>query len=198
AVWLGTRARACRALGRVDDELAGYEAVATRFGDAPERELRQLVADARRRQGIRLDELGRTEAALAAFDEALAIAGASTEAPLVQERLRALLGKGLTLSPESDEALVVFESVASLYRGELAAGRTPTTETLESVVPSLLYRSGVLARHGRADSAGALPDELAELLDGPVPPAADSPTARPDERELAELLAATHAGEAWI
>src|SRR5262249_53435964 len=41
AVALVTRARACRALGHVEGELAAYEGVASRFGRAPESELRQ-------------------------------------------------------------------------------------------------------------------------------------------------------------
>jgi tetratricopeptide (TPR) repeat protein len=198
AVALVTRARACRALGQVDGELAGYDGVVSRFADAPERELRQLVADARRRQGIRLDELGRTQAALAAFDEALAIADGSTDVLLVQERLRALLAKGLTLAADSDEALVVFESVSSIYRAERAEGREPTTEMLESVVLSQLYRVGALARHGRADAAGRLVEELAGLLDGGPPPSVPDSAPPLGERDLAGLFVATHAGEAWM
>ncbi|HEX5338808.1 MAG TPA: tetratricopeptide repeat protein, partial [Gallionella sp.] len=84
-------------MNRNEDEIAVYDEVVKRYGEAPETALRELVAKALVNKGIRLGQMNRNEDAIAVYDEVVNRYGDAPEAVLREQVAMALNGKGFRL-----------------------------------------------------------------------------------------------------
>jgi tetratricopeptide (TPR) repeat protein len=98
-------------LGRSEEEIAVYDDLLARFGNAIELPLREQVATALVNKGITLDALDRREEAIAVYDDVLTRFGNATEPALREQVATALVNKGITL-----DALDRREEAKSLAR----------------------------------------------------------------------------------
>ena len=118
--------------------------------------LREQVAKALFNLGVRLGELGRSEEAIAVYDDLLARFGTATELPLREQVARALVSKGVRLGAlgRSEEAIAVYDDL-------LARFGTATELPLREQVARALVNKGVrLGALGRSEDAIAVYDDL--------------------------------------
>ena len=85
-------------LNRNEEEIAVYDQVVARFGEAAEPALREQVARALFNKGITLGKHSRSEEALAAYDQVVARFGEAAEPALRDRVARALVNKGVRLA----------------------------------------------------------------------------------------------------
>ena len=107
-------------------------------------------------RGIILGQLGRTDDALAQFDQ-LIRAYRKDERPEIRESVaRAMLNRGVTLGKmgRTDEALAQYDQLIQTYRND------ERFEIRESVARAMLNRGVTLGQQGRTDDALAQFDQL--------------------------------------
>ena len=80
-------------LNRGEEEIAVYDEVVRRFGDAVEAGIREQVARALVNKGFRLGMLNRNEEAIASYDEVLKRFGDSAEPALLEQVAKATAEK---------------------------------------------------------------------------------------------------------
>ncbi|MDP2999906.1 MAG: SIR2 family protein, partial [Bryobacterales bacterium] len=104
-------------LNRSEEEIAVYDEVARRFGEATEPALREPVAGALVNKGVRLGELNRSEEAIAVYDEVARRFGEATEPALREPVAWALVNKGVRLGQlnRSEEEIAVYDEVARRF-----------------------------------------------------------------------------------
>ena len=107
-------------------------------------------------RGSRSAQLGRSEDAIAVYDDLLARFGTATELPLREQVAKALVDKGVTLGTlgRSEEAIAVYDDL-------LARFGTATELPLRERVAKALFSKGVtLDELGRSEDAIAVFDDL--------------------------------------
>jgi len=104
-------------LNRPEEELALYDQVVERFGDAPEPALGERVAKALFNKGVTLGALNRNEEALTAYDEVLRRFDNAPELALRELVAKTLVNKGVKLVGvnRSEEALQTYEQVVQRF-----------------------------------------------------------------------------------
>ncbi|MGD0499897.1 MAG: SIR2 family protein, partial [Bryobacteraceae bacterium] len=104
-------------LNRSEEEIAVYDEVVRRYGDATEAPLREQVAKALVNKGITLGSLNRSEEEIAVYDEVVRRYGEAPEAPLRERVAKALVNKGITLGSlnRSEEAIAAYDEVVRRY-----------------------------------------------------------------------------------
>ncbi len=109
--------------------------------------LAEQVAKALLGKGVSLGALGRSEEAIAVYDELEARYGERDEIALAEAVARALLGKGVTLGTlgQSEEAIAVYDEVEARYdeRDEIALA--------EQVAWALVNKGARLGALGRSE-----------------------------------------------
>jgi tetratricopeptide (TPR) repeat protein len=148
------------AQGQNDDEIAAYDEVVRRFGDATEAALRALVARALVNKGVTLGAKGQSDDEIAAYDEVLRRFGDATEAALRDQVAMALVNKGVTLGAKgpSDDAIAAYDEVLRRF-GDA------TEAALRELVARALFNKGVaLGAKGQSDDAIAAFDEVLRRL----------------------------------
>jgi tetratricopeptide (TPR) repeat protein len=106
-------------LGQMGDsaaEVAVYDDVLARFGDAQESAVREWVAGALVNKANRLGQMGDSAAEVSAYDDVLARFGDAQEPRLREQVARALFGKAITLDQMGDSAAAIstFERLLRL------------------------------------------------------------------------------------
>ncbi len=76
-------------LGRLDEAIAAFTAIADRFANSTGADHRERVAQALFNKGVTLGALGRSADEIAVYDDLLARFGAATELPLREQVARA-------------------------------------------------------------------------------------------------------------
>jgi tetratricopeptide (TPR) repeat protein len=91
--------------------------VRARFGSVTEPALREQVAKALYDKGITLNQLGRSEEAVAVYDDLLARFGTAAEPELRRQVAKALYDKGFTLDQlgRSEEAIAVYDDLLARF-----------------------------------------------------------------------------------
>jgi tetratricopeptide (TPR) repeat protein len=117
------------------------------------------VAQALLDKGDCLARVGRTDEAVAAYDEVVARFGVTDERPLRDRVVRALADKGLALADEgrTDEAAAAYDEVLTRFAGS----REPSLR--DPVAWALLSKGRTLGRMGRTEEAVAAYDQVLEL-----------------------------------
>lgn len=128
-------------------------------------------------KGVVLAQLGRTEEAIACYDQLVAEVGRSREAGLQESAVRALFNKGtrLTSLARLEEAIAVYDSLIQDYAS------TGTPDLLLAVSKALINKGIALAELDRSAEAVAVLDEVATRW-------SSSPDPRLRERAARALL----------
>ncbi|WP_157591864.1 tetratricopeptide repeat protein, partial [Solirubrobacter soli] len=149
-------ARALRKMGvafgdlrRHEDELAVYDEVVARFGDASDGALREEVAMALVNKGVALGELNRLEEEVAVYDEVVDRFGDSSDVALQKQAAMAAFNKGVVLGDLNRPAdqLDAYDDVVTRF------GKESDLALRESVAQALLNRAAVLGTLNRHDDA---------------------------------------------
>ena len=135
-----------------------YDEVVERFGDSDAPELQEQVAMALVNKGVRREQLGETDAAIALYDEAVERFGDSDVPELQVLVAMALFNKGVRREQlgETDAAIALYDEVVERF------GDNEAPE-LQVLVAMALVNKGVRrGQLGETDAAIALYDEVAE------------------------------------
>ncbi len=110
--------------GKNDEEIAAYDSVVQRYGDAPEARLREMVAKALVNKGVRLGLQGKNDEEMAIYDSVVQRYGDAPEAGLREQVAGALNNKGYRLGQQgkNDEAIAVHNRVVQCYGDAPEAG----------------------------------------------------------------------------
>jgi tetratricopeptide (TPR) repeat protein len=143
-------------LNRSEEEIAAYDELLARFGEAEEPELREPLARALFSKGVTLGELDRFEEEIAAYDELLARFGEAEEPELRPVAAMALFNRAVRLG-----ALGRFEEEIAAYDELLARfGEAEEPKVRERVAVTLYNEGARLGTLGRFEEAIAAYDEL--------------------------------------
>jgi tetratricopeptide (TPR) repeat protein len=147
-------------LNRSEEEIAVYDEVLRRFGEATEPALCELVATALFNKGVTLGELNRSEEALGVYDEVVRRFGEATEPALREEVARALFNKGFRLEElkRSEEAIAVYDEVARRF------GEATELALREQVAEALVNKGVTLGQLNRSEEEIAVYGELSASL----------------------------------
>jgi len=143
-------------LNRSGDEVAAYDEVLRRFGEATEPAVREPVATALVNKGIALGLLNRNEDAIAAYEEVLQRFGEATEPALLVLVARALFNKGNRLGQlnRNEDAIANYDELLRRF-GEA------TEPDLRLVVARALFNKGNrLGQLNRSEEEIAAYDEV--------------------------------------
>ena len=104
-------------LNQCQEEIAVYDEVVRRFGEAAEPALRKLVARALFNKGVSLGSLNQDKEAIAVYDEVVKRFGEATEPALREQAARALVNKGFSLGrlKQGKEAIAVYDEVVRRF-----------------------------------------------------------------------------------
>jgi tetratricopeptide (TPR) repeat protein len=104
-------------LNRNKEAMDIYDDIVTRYGNAPETELRMHVAFALINKGVILSQLKRDDEAVSTYDKVITFCGSAPEAKMQEILLNALVNRGLSLGnlQRLDEAETVFDNVLSRF-----------------------------------------------------------------------------------
>ena len=143
-------------LGKADEAITAFTAIAERFSVSIDADRRYWQAKTLFNKGFALGALGRSEDAIAVFDDLLARFGTATEPPLHEQVAKALVSKGVVLGAlgRSEDAIAVYDDL-------LARFGTATEPPLGEQVANALVSKGVaLGALGRSEDAIAVFDDL--------------------------------------
>lgn len=145
-------------LRRLDEELAGCDAVVERDGAASTPAQRERVSRALANKAFTLGSLGRHEEQLAVYDDILARYSDAPEPALREHAAEARAGKIIALGAmgRREEQLVVYDAVVECH--ETAA--EPALR--ERVAGALADKAGALGDLGRSSDALSVCDEVAK------------------------------------
>ncbi len=118
-----------------------------RFEAATESPLRESVANALFNKGVALGALGRSEEAIAAYDDLLARFGSAIELPLRELVANALVNKGIMLGAlgRSEDAIVVYDDLLARFM------RRPSRRCANEVANALFNKGVTLGALGRSE-----------------------------------------------
>ncbi|MBV6506564.1 MAG: hypothetical protein ILNGONEN_02143 [Syntrophorhabdaceae bacterium] len=148
-------------LKRNEEEIAVYDEVVKRFGDASEAAVRKQVARALVNKGITLGELKRNEEEIAVYDEVVKRFGDASEAELREQVAEALVNKGITLGTlnRSEDEIAVYDEVVKRFGGA-------SEEELREQVAKALVNTGVtLVKLNRHEEVIAVCDEVVKRFE---------------------------------
>jgi tetratricopeptide (TPR) repeat protein len=143
-------------LDRGEDEIAVYDEVIRRFGNAEELPFREEVARALVNKGITLRSLGRGEDEITVYDEVIRRFGDAEELPLREQVARALVNKGAALGGlgRGEDAIAVFDEVIRRF------GDAEGLPLREQVARALVNKGVALRSLDRGEDAIAVYDEV--------------------------------------
>lgn len=149
-------------LGRLEEALAVYEDVVTRFGWDHEPEMCARVAKALLNKGVILGQLGRDEEELEIYSDMVARFGGADEVALREQVAKALVNKGVRLGRKgrNEEALAAYDEVV------LHFGRDNASELREAVARAFLYKAQRLGQLGRGEAELAVYDDVVARIGG--------------------------------
>ena len=167
-----------------EEELRAYE-MAVKFADAigsPGPPMRERIAKSLFYAGLTLRELGRSEEAVAAYEEVVERFGDATEPELREQVARALFNKGVRLGDleRNEEAVAAYEEEVERF------GDAPEPVLREQVGKALVNKGLRLVALGRKEEAVEAFEEL-EARFGGAP-----------ESELRELVARALYGKGYV
>lgn len=180
--------------GRTDEELAAYDELLQRFGDASEPTLRERVAQALFNRAVVLGQTGRTNEEMATYGELLRRFRDANEPTLREPVARALasLGVDLGVAGRVDEALATLDELIQRF----GDAREPVIR--EQIAAALLNRGVALKQMGRSDDALDACDELLRRFGDAREPAFREPTARAYLNKGVALMEANRPAEAVL
>ena len=154
------RAQASDAAGRLDEVLSILEEIVTRFGEATDPLVMQVVAKAMHNTGTTLGEMGRVEEALVASDEAITRFGSSTDPVLLGAVAGSVVNKAVALGElgRAEEALVAYDAVITRF------GQADEQVLVQSVAGALFNKGVELQQLGRLEEAVAVYEEVTARL----------------------------------
>ncbi|WP_224241618.1 tetratricopeptide repeat protein [Hyalangium gracile] len=143
-------------LGRAEKEVASYEEVVRRFGEAAEVPLKEQVAKALVNKGVTQKQLGRTEEAVASYEEVVRRFGEAVEVPLKEPVATALFNKGVAQGQlgRAEEAVASYEEVVRRF------GEAAEVPLKEQVAMALVNKGVTQGQLGRAEEAVASYEEV--------------------------------------
>ncbi|MDD4929207.1 MAG: tetratricopeptide repeat protein [Gallionella sp.] len=141
---------------RNEEEIAVYDEVLRRYGEATETALRERVAKALLNKGFTLGQMQRNEEEIAVYDEVLRRYGEAAETALREPVAKALLNKGVTLGQmqRNKEAIAVYDEVLRRY------GEAAETALRELVANALVNKGITLGQMQRNEEAIAACNEV--------------------------------------
>jgi tetratricopeptide (TPR) repeat protein len=163
-----------RELGRPEDEMAVYDQVVDRFGEAAEPALREQVAKALVGKGAALLALGRPEEAAGVYDQVVDRYGEAAEPALREQAAGALVSKGAALDAlgRSEEAAGLYDQVVDRYGG----AAEPALR--ERAARALVNKGLTLDALGRSEEAAGVYDQVVDRFGEAAEPALREPVAR--------------------
>jgi tetratricopeptide (TPR) repeat protein len=143
-------------LGRPDEAILAFTAIADQLADAVDAGHREQVARALFNMGFMLDSLGRSADALAVYDDLLDRFASATEPSLREQVARALCNKGFTLGVlgRSTDAIAVYDDLLVRF------GICTELPLREQVAQALCNRAYTLGVIGRGEDSIAVYDDL--------------------------------------
>ncbi len=138
-----------------DVEIVVSDAVGLSAGRM-DQSLDDLAANALFNKGVTLGALGRSEDAIAAYDDLLARFGAATELPLREQVGKALVNKGVRLAAlgRSEDAIAAYDDLLARF------GAATELPLREQVGKALVNKGATLGALGRSEDAIAAYDDL--------------------------------------
>ncbi len=132
---------------RLEEAIAVYSDVVSRYGSAPEEALRVLVANALVNKGVVLSQLGRREEAIAVYSDVVSRYGSAPEEALRVQVANALASKGgvLGLLERWEDAIAMCDDVVLRY------GSAHEVAFRESVACALNGKGFALVCRGKAN-----------------------------------------------
>ena len=143
-------------LGRSEEEIAVYDELLARFGEAPEPALREQVANALLNKGVRLGALDRSEEAVAVYDDVVGRFGEAPEPALREQVAEALVYKGVRLGAVErlEEEIAVYDELLARF------GEAPEPALREQVANALLNKGLTLGALERLEEEIAVYDDV--------------------------------------
>jgi tetratricopeptide (TPR) repeat protein len=149
-------------IGRVDEAIAAFTAVAERFSASIETDRRYWHARALINKGATLGALDRSADAIAVYDNLIARFGAASELPLREQVANALFNTGVTLGAldRGEEAIAFYDDLIARFGGasELALR--------EQVANALINKGATLGALDRSADAIAVYEDLIARFGG--------------------------------
>ena len=154
-------------MNRSEEEIAIYDEVVKRFGDATEAALREQVATALFNKGFRFGEMNRNEDAVAVYDEVVQRFGGAPEVGLRELVAKALVNKGATFDQMSrrENAIAVYDEIVKRF------GDAPEAALREQVAKALFNKGVALGQMNRREDEIAIYEEVVQRF-GAAPEAA--------------------------
>ena len=142
--------------GRQGDALAFFEQVISRYGDATEAWLSELVGQALYGKAYSLEKIEREDEALVLYDEIIERFGSSERTEVQAQLARALYQRGEVLARRgrTDEALATWDDLLARYRD------ATEPELLRRVAGALDRKAAAFRRLERLDEAAQAYDEI--------------------------------------
>ena len=143
-------------LKRPEEEIAAYDEVVKRFGEAEETDLLAQVARALRCRGIALGEQGKPEEELSAYDEVMRRFGEAEEPALREHVAKALIDKGLALGEQKklEEEVAVYDKVVRRF------GESDDLALREQVAQALFNKGVTLGMQDKPQEAIEVYNEI--------------------------------------
>ncbi|MDR3413908.1 MAG: hypothetical protein P4L87_23590 [Formivibrio sp.] len=144
------------AQNRIEEEMAIYEQIISRFDRDLEPALCEQVAKARLNKGIRLSELERYEETIAILDQLIASFGNTSEPTLREQVAKAMLTKAVTLGKleRYEETITIFDHLIASF----GDAHEPTLR--EQVAKAMIYKTVALNLLQRNDEVIPIYDQI--------------------------------------
>ncbi|WP_175135358.1 tetratricopeptide repeat protein [Achromobacter pulmonis] len=161
-------------LNQHEAEIATYDEVLRRFGEAAEPALREQVARALVNKGVTQGQLNQSEAAMATYDEALRRFGEAAEPVLREQVAMALLYKGITQGQlnQNEAEIATYDEVLRRF------GEAAEPALREQVARALLYKGITQGQLNQNEAAMATYDEVLRRFGEAAEPALRETVAR--------------------
>ncbi|MDD2739694.1 MAG: tetratricopeptide repeat protein [Methylomonas lenta] len=143
-------------LKKPEAEIAVYDELLRRFGDASELALQEQVAQALVNKGITLGQMEQPEAEITVYDELLGRFGDASELALQEQVAQALFNKGITLGQmeQPEAAMAAYDELLRRF------GDAPELALQERVANALVNKGVTLRQLEKPEAAVAAYDEL--------------------------------------
>lgn len=164
---LFSKSVALRQLDRHEEEIAVYNELLRRFGDAAEPALQEQLAEALFNKGVTLGQLSYSQAAIDAYDQLLQPFGDTAEPALQEWIARALFSKGLTFDQlgDSQAAIDAYDQLLQRF------GDTAEPALQEQVVKALFNKGAALGQLGDSQAEIDTYDQLLQRFGDTTEPA---------------------------
>jgi tetratricopeptide (TPR) repeat protein len=141
-----------------DEAIRVYDDVIKRFGDAPEIQLRELVAKAMVNKGLTLGQMGKPDEEISVYDDVIERFGDAPEIQLRGQVAKAMFNKGVALGKmdKHEDAIRVCDEVIERF------GDAPEVQLREQVARAMVNKGVALGKMDKHEDAIRVYDAVIE------------------------------------